>query len=370
MVILQTASHHWLEASPFCVCTDALLCGCCWPASGVTTAVNFSHLRALQALSSNLQSLRVDAHNLQPVGQDYSFIGSLTCLTSLWLSLAATEGLSSISACTKLRSLSLCVESQQAGQIPSLQDNDFRALAMLTQLTELKLPQVGGAADNDECLAALRCLQHLEVLRVDGLNRHALPALASLTKLSELGVAWSLDDVGDASTSLCSLDSVKVLGCCGPVPMQAFRKVERIDVWSRWPVGQFISMAQYCKDLRHLDALPRMATTSMPKGSSVAERAAAMGSFVGLKHLTALQFAPVCDADLAVLPQLTGLVSLHLGLPFPPACNHDDSFMRVCSLSQLKTLVLFLNMFDIWDIDGAFTLITELNRVTNVQVYI
>lgn len=336
--------------------------------------VNFTHLTALNPLSSTLQSLEVTANNIQPGSQDYSFVGSLTSLTHLSLTLVTTTGLTSIAACTKLRSLHLLADGQQRNQRPTLQEDEYAALASLTELTELRLHKIGGTGDTGEFLTALRCLQQLEVLRVDDLNRRALPALAALKKLTELGSYWQEDDNISASGTVCNVPNVRLLGANTSAPLQAFKHVEHVQVWNTWSANQYSAVAQHCKNLAWLNAVSDdLSVASMPYDTPIAQRSAALRSLAGLKHLTRLHFAPVSDTDLAELPKFSALVSLRLVLPKDTSCTGTCTLaglMHVCLLPRLRDLSIVLPGITSFSVFEACSIITGFQRVAQLALYV
>jgi hypothetical protein len=301
----------------------------------VPAQITMGHLSALSGLSSSLRALVLGIDQLsEPDGQqqqqdqDFGFLSALTGLTQLMLPLPSSAvNLTAVSACTSLRNLSLSAIEEQ-GFVAELEEEDCKALGCLVQLTELRLPKVQGTGSSAVFLSALRQLQELRILRVDELvPATALPVLAQLPKLAEMGCIWGTD--GDAEQQARPVAAAAVLpeqqlpelhsmGAAGhaQVPWAAFPQLLTVMQWDQWSTENFAGICRHCTQVRELASCEwRAETTSLPPETPAAQRAAAVAGLAKLPHLELLHFSANDDAEIAALAAASQLQQLTLMVP-------------------------------------------------------
>uniref|UniRef100_A0A383VSH3 F-box domain-containing protein n=1 Tax=Tetradesmus obliquus TaxID=3088 RepID=A0A383VSH3_TETOB len=334
----------------------------------VPAQLTMGNLSALSGLSSSLKALvvgvdqLVDQDELQPqaLGRDLGFLSALTGLTQLMLPLPfSAVNLAAVSACSSLRNLSLTAMEDPAG-FAALEDPDCRALGCLGQLTELRLPKVQGTGSSAAFLSALKQLQELQVLRVDGLlPATALPVLAGLPKLKEMGCIWGNEGEAAAQQQQRQrrasrlvpteqqLSGLHSMGAAGhaAIPWAAFPQLLTVMQWDQWSVDNFSGICAHCTQLRELASCEwRADTTSLPPDVPAAQRVAAVKGLAKLPKLTLLHFSANDDAEIAALAAASQLQQLTLMLP---DANLDT---KACSPMSLSPLLLLrsLRRLELW----------------------
>jgi hypothetical protein len=306
-----------------------------------------AHLSALLGLASSLQALVVGVDQLsepeeqqqQQQAQDFGFLSALTGLTQLMLPLpSSTVNLTAISACSSLRNLSLTAVDEISNTIPELEEDDCKALGCLVQLTELRLPKVQGTGSSAAFLSALGQLLELQVLRVDGLvPATALPVLAQLPKLREMGCLWGppaseqqqqqrpRQAAVPADLKLPQLNSMGAAGQA-PIPWVAFPELRTVMQWDQWTTENFAGICKHCTQLQELASCEwRADTTSLPYDEPAADRTAAVQALAKLPQLTLLHFSANDDAEIAALAAASQLQRLTLMVS---DLNHDTKACR------------------------------------------
>jgi hypothetical protein len=305
--------------------------------------LTMGHLSALSGIASSLQALVIDADRLvgppelqqqqqeeDDFEQDYAFLSALTALTELQLPLPiAAVNLAAISACSSLRNLSLSA-FDEGYETAALDEADWDALGCLVQLTELRLPKVLGTGDSAAFLRALRQLQELQALRVDGLYPDtALPVSASLPKLQQLGCywgdfgehGWHVLRVSKAEAAVVpehQLTALRTLGAEGhvPIPWAAFPQLHTVQQWDQFSTDNLAGICKHCTQLRELTSRRwRAGTKSLHAAESAVQRTAAIAALAKLPHLTLLHFSANDDAEIAARAAASQLQQLRLLVP-------------------------------------------------------
>lgn len=211
------------------------------------------------------------------------FPGRLPSLTKLELPLGVLQDISSVSQCTRLRDLQLQHTRAHDG---------WRCLcAAEAHLTCLTCLHVGLDIDcDDDAAASYSVLGKLKKLQVVGAymwGPSSLPALQSLTRVTNIVGGWNVNGSHNFSGLACShVKELKVDWCDEDLPYGAFPNASYVTLQTiEDGAGKFQALCQCCTALQTL----QMASVDF---EDVHSRTSAFDALARLPHLTHLAFSP------------------------------------------------------------------------------
>lgn len=208
-----------------------------------------SSLVVLELCSPNAARLVLPAATQLQDAALYSWLGALTSLTALVLSLPTASGFASIGACTRLQHLGL---RSVSGFTVVLGETEWGAIAQLTKLTSL---YTGASIEGTTVPAfnsALGHLRYLQQLGVRAWSSDSVPVLADLPSLRTIQGMWEagtayVGAAGFVCTQVTCLQDVH-----GDVPFWAFPNLRKLVQTGCFTLDSFASLPQHCTGLQEI----------------------------------------------------------------------------------------------------------------------
>jgi hypothetical protein len=280
------------------------------------------HLSVLGKLS-NLQELTVhipdpeaildvpgSASQQADAPQLYGWLGSLSALTRLVMSLPSISGLCSISGCTSLSDLYLQGAVVQGAEL-QLGQPEWDAIGQLTKLRMLYVSEGFQAIPtSDACSAALSRLGALVWVGCVLWTEDNLQVLSRLPHLELIKGSWGATQLDPAAPPsvldpICQhVTLLEVLG--GVVPFRGFPNLLKLCLWSNntlLTLDALAALSQHCSQLQELWVSKEPVCTGFTLDDTVplATRIAGIKSLSRLEHLSVLGWKPSVDAEVAAL---------------------------------------------------------------------
>jgi hypothetical protein len=312
----------------------------------------------------------------------YTWVGSLSELTRLAMSIPTVSGLSSISNCTSLCSLVL---QGAVGQGPKLQlgEAEWDALGHLTKLTSLEV-SLGfqAAVVSEACTAAVLRMGSLEILAGPLWSEDTLQVFSQLPCLSLINGCWGAGQLGDIAPPrildhVCGhVTCLEVLG--GSVPFRAFPNLLVLCFYggpTLLTLEDLTDLPNRCPKLKEVWVNhERQPSLTLGDTTPLPERLAAIKSLSRLEHLSVLGWKPSVDAEVAAL--VAALESL-AELDHVAVVMERGSRVSCVGLLHLARLVQLDKLQIIWkdetrlpDVAGAAGLLSVICRIRCVEVLV
>lgn len=306
----------------------------------------------------------------------YSWLGDLTALTALDMSIATASGLPSISKCTNLRSLQLGLD-----QLPDrLGPNVWNGIGQLSQLTSLHILNGPPITGLPECAAAVAKLTCLSCAWANSWGVDLLGAFSQLPKLKTIKGGWraaegehqQLQRGVPTCASVTSLEAV-----AGLVPFQAFPNLQIMRQMTPIQAEAFRSLPRYCPKLQDIRVVGLRTGSihdyTLHTAAPLSERISAISALAKLQHLTGLAWKPAVGAEVAALVTAAeGLAKLKLGkicLVLEPASDVSlVCLMPLARLAGLDRVSLMVNRQLVVAPEEADALLSALCRVGHVTI--
>lgn len=325
---------------------------------------SLSSLRQLKLLSPAYFATQPVAPEQQQQAGLYSWLGNMSALTCLELSVPTASGLDSIGKCTNLRSLTLL----PVPDMPiTLEPEVFKAFGQLGKLTLLDLYDGIMGSQTAPCSDALEQLTCLESVGAELWSADVLDAFSKLPHLAVVRGGWRASaaeqQCGTVCTQVTCLDFVR-----GDVPFQAFPNLRKLTQSSTMSLAAFTGLPQHCPNLEEFwvgvtktgDGIDFSLSFMTPEQESV---------------LSVLGFKPCQGNEVAALvtvaEALADLKLRHVGMVFDRACTLPlvclTPLGRLTKLEKLQ--VMLCADVDVVDEDME-ALLSALCRVRSVELAI